>query len=209
MLFKLYLKEPHVRLTSQLFGKRQSVKQPAKNGQLASKARHFLPAAHNGRTVHANRSHSSESACQALASLNSQVTRRSLNVCLKDIVKNSIFDIVLEFNPNTILNIDTPDNALVGEVEVISSNPDGVYRVTISPDDPHFYLDPETFELRLKKSGAILFKDINSVLLAITATEIGDPRISLTVKALKLHSTRCQIATDCSFSLPEIHSHTD
>ena len=124
--------------------------------------------------------------CRSFHGLHSSIrcfkSSNGARVCFKDIVKNSIFDIVLEFNPNTILNIDTPDNALVGEVEVISSNPDGVYRVTISPDDPHFYLDPETFELRLKKSGAILFKDINSVLLAITATEIGDPRISLTVK---------------------------
>lgn len=72
----------------------------------------------------------------------------------------------------------------MGEIDVVSDDPNADFKVSISADDPYFVLDPDKLQLRLKKSGAILFKDVNFILLAVTATQVKNSQISLTVRNL-------------------------
>jgi hypothetical protein len=72
-----------------------------------------------------------------------------------------------------VLNMDTPENALVGTLIVLTFSRNPYKKLQISDDDPYFYIKSES--VYLKASGGRLFKNVNSVMLSVNATDFGRP----------------------------------
>jgi hypothetical protein len=84
-----------------------------------------------------------------------------------------IEDIILDLNQAVVLNIDTPENTLVGTLIVLTFSRKAYKKLQVSDDDPYFYIKSEN--LYLKGSGQRLFKNVTSVMLSVNATDFGKP----------------------------------
>ena len=88
---------------------------------------------------------------------------------------SDIEEILLDLNPNLILNTDTPENMLIGTVQVLTISKKSYKTLQINKDNPYFTLIGD--KLFLKDSGGKLFKNINinSVTFFISAIDFNEP----------------------------------
>jgi hypothetical protein len=100
----------------------------------------------------------------------------------KEANSGDIEDIILDLNPEVVLNSDTPENTLVGTIIVLTFSRKAYKLLQISDNNPYFHLRSE--QLFLKASGDKLLKDVNSIMLSINATDFSDPPGVLNVNIL-------------------------
>jgi hypothetical protein len=86
---------------------------------------------------------------------------------------SDIEDVILDLDPNVILNADTPAKTYVGSILVLTYSQKSYQSLSINKDDPYFDLVDN--KLYLKNSGANLLQNINSIVLTVSVTDTNTP----------------------------------
>jgi hypothetical protein len=76
---------------------------------------------------------------------------------------------MIELTPGVTINVDTPENTLVGRIIVFTYSKSGYNKLTINTEDSYFYLDED--RIYLKTSGAKLPKRVTNIFIRATATD--------------------------------------